>query len=94
MLEYIQRVRKKQSWLYEEINYRNHLKREKRQSEEKLLRIKLTLEKGDTNDSLYNTIHEQQMLMNHIDNIELHIKYSTIRISYYTENCKITTTIG
>ena len=62
-------------------------------------RSSLTLEKGGTNDNLYNpygklSIHEQQMLIDHIDNIGLHIKYSTIRINYYTEFYKITTTIG
>ena len=52
MLEYIKRVREKQSWLYEEINYRNQLKRGRRQLKERLIWIDKTLEQLELKDSL------------------------------------------
>ena len=43
MLEYIQRVREKQSWLYEEINYKNQLRRGREQLKERLIWIDKTI---------------------------------------------------
>ena len=97
----IKKIRERQNWIYEEVNYRNQLEIEKRQLEEKLLKMKLTLEKEDTDNDLFNTyeklfntdgklpIHEQQILVNQIKNINLRSEYSKVRIKYYTEIAKI-----
>ena len=102
MLEYIKKkIRDRQNWIYEEVNQRNQLEIEKRQLEEKSLKMKLTLEKKDTDNDLFNKykklfntdeklpIHEQQILANQIKNINLHIEYRKVRIKYYTEIAKI-----
>ena len=98
MLEYIKKIRERQNWIYEEVNYRNQLEIEKRQLEEKLLKMKLTLDADNdlfnTYEKLFNTdeklpIHEQQILVNQIKNINLRIEYSKVRIKYYTEIAKI-----
>ena len=52
ILEYIRRVRKKQSWLYEEINYRNQLRRGRKQLKERLIWIDKTLEQLELKYSL------------------------------------------
>ena len=100
MLEYIQRVSEKQSWLYEEINYRNQLRKGREQLKERLIWINKTIKQLELKDSLeYDLdmklfIDEKDRIINEIDNLEFNIKYSTIRINYYIEICSITTTLG
>ena len=43
MLKYINRVREKQSWLYEQINYRNQLRKGREQLKERLIWINKTI---------------------------------------------------
>ena len=97
MLEYIQRVREKQSWLYEEINYRNQLRKGREQLKERLIWINKTIKQLELKDSLeYDLdivlyIDEKDRIINEIDNLEFNIRYS---INYYKEICSITTTLG
>ena len=100
MLEYIQRVREKQSWLYEEINYRNQLRKGREQLKERLIWINKIIKQLELKDCLaYNLdieifIDEKDKIINQIDNLKFNIRYSTIRIIYYKELCSITTTLG
>ena len=100
MLEYIQRVREKQSWLYEEITYRNQLRKGREQLKERLIWINKTIKQLELKDSLeYDLdmklfIDEKDKIINKIDNLEFNTRYSTIRINYYREICSITTTLG
>ena len=67
---------------------------------EKLIWIEKTLENLDKNtcDSVYNLKNslreEQHKIINNIENLELDIHYSTVRINYYTEICNSAITTG
>ena len=100
MLEYINRVREKQSQLYEEINYRNQLRNGRGQLKERLISINKIIKQLELKDSLeYDLdielfIEEKDRIINEIDNLEFNVRYSTIRINYYKEIYSITTTLG
>ena len=100
MLEYIRKTRENQDNLYEEINYRNRIRKIMENLKEKLELIEKTLENLDksTCDSLYNLKNslreEQHKIINNIENLELDIHYSTVRINYYTEICNSAITTG
>ena len=67
---------------------------------EKLIWIEKTLEnlEKSTCESLYNLKNslreEQHKIINNIENLELDIHYSTVRINYYTEICNSAITTG
>ena len=100
MLEYIRKTRENQDNLNEEINYRNRIRKIMENLKEKLIWIEETLEnlEKSTCDSLYNLKNslreEQHKKINNIENLELDIHYSTIRINYYTEICNSTIITG
>ena len=100
MLEYIRKTRENQDNLNKEINYRNLIRKITQNLKEKLIWIEETLknlEKG-TCDSLYNLKNslreEKHKIINNIENLELDIHYSTIRINYYTKICNSAITTG
>ena len=100
MLEYIRKTRENQENLNNEINYRNRIRKIMENLKEKLIWIEKTLEnlEKSTFDSLYNLKNslreEQHKIINNIENLELDIHYSTIRINYYTEICNSAITTG
>ena len=100
MLEYIRKTRENQDNLNEEINYRNRIRKIMENLKEKLIWIEETLEnlEKSTCDSLYNLKNslreEQHKIINDIENLELDIHYSTVRINYYTEICNSAITTG
>ena len=100
MLEYIRKTRENQDNLNKEINYRNRIRKIMENLKEKLIWIEETLENlgKSTCDSLYNLKNslreEQHKIINNIENLELDIHYSTIRINYYTEICNSAITTG
>ena len=100
MLEYIRKTRENQDNLNKEINYRNRIRKIMENLKEKLIWIEETLEnlEKSTCDSLYNLKNslreEQHKIINNIENLELDIHYSTIRINYYTEICNSAITTG
>ena len=100
MLEYIRQTRENQENLNNEINYRNRIRQIMKDLKEKLIWIEKTLENLDksTCDSLYNLKNslreEHHKIINNIENLELDIHYSTIRINYYTEICNSAITTG
>ena len=100
MLEYIRQTRENQDNLNNEINYRNRIRKIMENLKEKLIWIEETLEnlEKSTCDSLYNLKNslreEQNKIINNIENLELDIRYSTIRINYYTEICNSAITTG
>ena len=100
MLEYIRKTRENQDNLNEEINYRNRNRKIMENLKEKLIWIEETLEnlEKSTCDSLYNLKNslreEQRKIINNIENLELDIHYSTVRINYYTEICNSAITTG
>ena len=100
MLEYIRKTRENQDNLNKEINYRNQIRKIMENLKEKLIWIEETLEnlEKSTCDSLYNLKNslreEQHKIINNIENLELDIHYSTVRINYYTEICNSAITTG
>ena len=100
MLEYIRKTRENQDNLNKEINYRNRIRKIMENLKEKLIWIEETLKNlGKSKcDSLYklkNSLREEQhKIINSIENLELDIHYSTIRINYYTEICNSAITTG
>lgn len=100
MLEYIRKTRENQDNLNNEINYRNRIRKIIENLKEKLIWIEETLEnlEKSTCDSLYNLKNslreEQHKIINNIENLELDIHYSTVRINYYTEICNSAITTG
>ena len=100
MLEYIRKTRKNQDNLNNEINYRNRIRKIMENLKEKLIWIEEILEKLEKSicDSLYNLKNslreEQHKIINNIENLELDIHYSTVRINYYTEICNSAITTG
>ena len=100
MLEYIRQTRENQENLNNEINYRNRIRQIMKDLKEKLIWIEKNIEnlEKSTCDSLYNLKNslreEQHKIINNIENLELDIHCSTIRINYYTEICNSAITTG
>ena len=100
MLEYIRKTRENQENLNNEINYRNQIRKIMEDLKEKLIWIEETLENlgkstCDSLNNLKNSLREEQHeIINNIENLELDIHYSTVRINYYTEICNSAITTG
>lgn len=93
-LEYIRRIRLRQSWLDNEINHRRELKEILKYHKGSLAWLKIIIAKSNNWMIISDMLKEQDLLIREIKNIELDITYSTSRLKYYIKICKITSTLG